>query len=206
MVFFLPFGKKSCVLGARNLDIFPQQSFLEVRMRAAVQFGGALYALVFLNLLSLWFRELWKFVHFVFFCVPFLMNTSEVRWVLTPQSYLGTAVVGRRGVENGPAGGGDFNFSCRGTFFMISTCSMGGQNLVTKGRWSIKKILEARGGWVSMKCPAWGGIRTLPFRRWGSGTLPPPMPTYALSGNRSLPRSFSFWCSIQCPIDFPANA
>ncbi len=56
---------------------------------------------------------------------------------------------------------------------MISTCSMGKNFLVTKG-WSIKKFSRKRG---AIKCPAGGGIWTLPSRR--EVTVPfPPIPTY----------------------------
>ncbi len=66
------------------------------------------------------------------------------------------------------------NFAFLGTFFMIFTCSMGKKFLVTKGG-SIKFFLGTKEG--SIKCPAGGGIRTLPFRR--GVTVPfPPMPTY----------------------------
>ncbi len=48
--------------------------------------------------------------------------------------------------------------------------------LVTKGG-SIKNFFGTRGG--SIKCPAGGGIQTLPFRRGVTVPFPPPMPTYA---------------------------
>ncbi len=68
---------------------------------------------------------------------------------------------------------------------MISTYSIGklsrdtggggGQKNIGTGGGS-KKNIGTRGG--SKKCPAGGGIRTLPFRR--GVTVPfPPMPTYA---------------------------
>ncbi len=44
-----------------------------------------------------------------------------------------------------------------------------------------EKFLVTKGG--SIKCPAGGGIRTLPFRRGVTVPFPPPMPTYDQPAN-----------------------
>ncbi len=83
--------------------------------------------------------------------------------------------------------------------------------LVRKGGVN-KKISLDKGG--SIKCPAGGGIRTLPFRREGNGTLPPPCPrmipnhkaesgtltkTFLKSFQNYLPSNILFSSSYLCP-------